>query len=46
MSLPDHLLDEPDYCEPHGYEMPCWKCRLDRQNERAEERYQDRVEGR
>ena len=29
MSLPDYLLDEPDYCEEHGCEKPCRYCRLD-----------------
>jgi hypothetical protein len=46
MSVADCLLDEPEMCEPHGYELPCWRCRLDRVNERAEERYQDRLDRR
>jgi hypothetical protein len=43
VSVADHEQDEPDYC-PHGNEKPCWRCRLDRVNERAEERYQDRLD--
>ena len=29
VSLPDHLLNEPDYCQAHGRELPCWECRVD-----------------
>lgn len=32
MSIPDHELDEPDYCELHGRELPCWLCEQDWQD--------------
>lgn len=33
MSLPDHLLEEPEYCEEHGRVLPCLACRMDAEDE-------------
>ena len=48
MSLPDDLLDEPDYyeyCEEHGLEKPCRYCRLDSIDIYADAKIQDEKEG-
>ncbi|MDI3463680.1 MAG: hypothetical protein OJF50_002501 [Nitrospira sp.] len=39
MSVPDSELDE-HLCELHAMETPCWKCREDRELERAEQRFE------
>lgn len=45
MSLPDHLLEEPDSCETHGHVLPCWECRVDWMDEYADQQIQDEKEG-
>lgn len=46
MSVPDHELDDPDYCERHGLELPCRECRRDWDDVRADWAIQERQEGR
>ena len=29
MSIADHEIDEPEVCQAHGRELPCWECRVD-----------------
>lgn len=41
MSLPDYLLDEPDYCADHGRPQPCSYCRQLARMERAERLYDE-----
>ena len=43
MSVPDHLLDEPDecLCEEHGQARPCKYCKFEHLMQRAEE-YRER----
>lgn len=36
MSIPDHEIDEPDYCEAHGRVLPCDVCRREWEDERLE----------
>lgn len=36
MSLPDHLLEEPDACETHGHVLPCRECRVEWVDDQAE----------
>jgi len=39
MSVPDKDLDEDDatYCQEHDEPQPCWACRFDYLEQRAEE---------
>ena len=47
MSVPDHLLDEPDVClcEEHGTPRPCRMCRNEREMERWEMKREQTTQG-
>lgn len=40
MSVPDHELDEPEICQEHCRELPCWDCWQRDRNEWAEEQFE------
>lgn len=44
MSLPDHLLDEPDTCDTHGEYLPCFICRIEWAEEQADHKIQDALD--
>jgi len=46
LSLPDYLLEEPEICDEHGRELPCYECRLDSLDLRADWAVQDALDER
>lgn len=45
MSVPDKWLDEPDACSTHGEYLPCYLCRIDWDDEQADQQIQAEKEG-
>ena len=44
MSLPNHLLEEPDLCEQHGRYIPCLECMIEYDEQRADWKHDEREE--
>jgi len=44
MSLPDHLLDDPDVCLEHSRLLPCPECRIEQADTYADWAYDERNE--
>ena len=44
MSLPDHLLDEPDspFCQDHLRIIPCWECQVEHAEDEADRKREER----
>jgi len=45
VSLPEWLFEEPERCETHGEDLPCYLCRIDWADEYVDQQIQDAMEG-